>query len=73
MNGNLANGAITSLIDEIGAAAIHQGGQPMAVSVDMSISFVSAAKMNVSFLMQYSTLQIMKCLKLLLVLNLPNI
>ncbi|KAL0435021.1 UNVERIFIED_CONTAM: Acyl-coenzyme A thioesterase 13 [Sesamum radiatum] len=44
--GNLARGAIASLIDEIGAAVINEGGQPMDVSVDMSISYISAAKMN---------------------------
>ncbi|KAI3450305.1 hypothetical protein Pfo_006970 [Paulownia fortunei] len=45
-NGKLAMGAIASLIDEIGAAVVHQDGQPMDVSVDMSISYISAAKMN---------------------------
>ncbi|XP_011080688.1 acyl-coenzyme A thioesterase 13 [Sesamum indicum] len=44
--GNLARGAIASLIDEIGAAVINEGSQPMDVSVDMSISYISAAKMN---------------------------
>ncbi|KAG8387913.1 hypothetical protein BUALT_Bualt02G0070800 [Buddleja alternifolia] len=45
-NGNLGMGAIATLIDEIGAAVIHEVGQPMDVSVDMSISCLSAAKMN---------------------------
>ncbi|KAK4419858.1 Acyl-coenzyme A thioesterase 13 [Sesamum alatum] len=44
--GNLARGATASLIDELGAAVINQGSQPMDVSVDMSISYISAAKMN---------------------------
>ncbi|XP_057789856.1 uncharacterized protein LOC131006747 [Salvia miltiorrhiza] len=45
-NGKLAAGAIASLVDEIGAAAIHEGGKPMDVSVDMSIAYISEAKMN---------------------------
>ncbi|KAH7549935.1 hypothetical protein ACOSP7_025046 [Xanthoceras sorbifolium] len=45
-NGNLANGAIANLIDEVGGAVVHVEGLPMNVSVDMSISFVSTAKLN---------------------------
>lgn len=56
-NGKLAVGAIASLIDEIGAAVIHRDGKPMDVSVDMSISYISDAKINVSHLLAYSTLQ----------------
>lgn len=47
-NGNLANGAIANLVDEVGGAAVYVEGLPMKVSVDMSISFVSTAKVNVS-------------------------
>ncbi|EYU45972.1 hypothetical protein ABFS82_04G085400 [Erythranthe guttata] len=46
INGNLSNGAIAAMVDEIGAAAVHHDGQPMDVSVDMSISYISPAKMN---------------------------
>ncbi|XAR60700.1 Acyl-CoA hydrolase [Bertholletia excelsa] len=45
-NGNLAPGAIANLVDELGAAAIHLEGLPMSVSVDMSISFLSSAKVD---------------------------
>lgn len=51
-NGNMANGAIVNLVDEVGAAAaVKFKGQPMAVSVDMSVSFLSTAKVNVSKLL----------------------
>ncbi|XP_073037603.1 uncharacterized protein [Primulina eburnea] len=46
-NGNLAVGAISALVDEIGAAAIHREGLAMDVSVDMSISYLSPAKVHV--------------------------
>ncbi|KAG6436772.1 hypothetical protein SASPL_101674 [Salvia splendens] len=46
ITGKLSAGAIASLVDEIGAAAIHKCGKPMGVSVDMSISYISDAKMN---------------------------
>ncbi|XP_073037742.1 uncharacterized protein [Primulina eburnea] len=45
-NGNLAVGAISALVDEIGAAAIHREGLAMDVSVDMSISYLSPAKVH---------------------------
>ncbi|KAI3899126.1 hypothetical protein MKW92_019005 [Papaver armeniacum] len=45
-NGNLSKGAIATLVDEIGAAAVHSDDQPMKVSVDMSISYLSTAKLN---------------------------
>ncbi|XP_042044769.1 uncharacterized protein LOC121790685 isoform X2 [Salvia splendens] len=44
--GKLSAGAIASLIDEIGVAAIHKCGKPMDVSVDMWISYISDAKIN---------------------------
>lgn len=46
--GKLSMGAIASLVDEIGAAVIHEEGKPMDVSVDMSISYISHANINVS-------------------------
>ncbi|XP_044472554.1 uncharacterized protein LOC123201148 isoform X2 [Mangifera indica] len=46
INGNLANGAIANLVDEFGGAVVHVEGLPMKVSVDMSISFLSTAKVN---------------------------
>ncbi|CAK8537712.1 unnamed protein product [Lathyrus sativus] len=45
-NGNLENGAIATLVDEVGGAVIHEEGLPMNVSVDMSISFLSTAHVN---------------------------
>ncbi|KAJ0021581.1 hypothetical protein Pint_32600 [Pistacia integerrima] len=46
-NGSLANGAIANLVDELGGAVVQVDGLPMNVSVDMSISFLSTAKVNV--------------------------
>lgn len=46
-NGNLTNGAIANLVDEVGGAVVHVEGLPMQVSVDMSIAFVSTAKVHV--------------------------
>ncbi|KAJ4979613.1 hypothetical protein NE237_010393 [Protea cynaroides] len=45
-SGKLSSGAIAGLVDEVGAAAIHIEGLPMEVSVDMSISYLSAARAN---------------------------
>ncbi|KAK0605619.1 hypothetical protein LWI29_028938 [Acer saccharum] len=45
-NGNLANGAIANLVDEVGGAMVYVEGLPRKVSVDMSISFVSSAKLD---------------------------
>ncbi|KAI3429046.1 uncharacterized protein J3R85_008679 [Psidium guajava] len=45
-NGNLAEGAIANMVDEIGYAVIHVEGFPISVSVNMSISYLSAAKVN---------------------------
>ncbi|KAJ4849934.1 hypothetical protein Tsubulata_017856 [Turnera subulata] len=45
-NGELAKGAIANLVDEVGGAVAHIQGLPMHVSVDMSISFLSSAKLN---------------------------
>lgn len=45
-SGNLSPGAIANLVDEVGAAAIHADGHHPKVSVDMSISYMSAAKLN---------------------------
>ncbi|XP_030524268.1 acyl-coenzyme A thioesterase 13 isoform X1 [Rhodamnia argentea] len=45
-NGNLAQGAIANMVDEIGYAVIHVEGIPISVSVNMSISYLSTAKVN---------------------------
>ncbi|PRQ34386.1 putative acyl-CoA hydrolase [Rosa chinensis] len=45
-SGKLANGAIANLVDEVGYAVVHVEGLPMSVSVDMSISVMSTAKLN---------------------------
>ncbi|XP_021720743.1 putative esterase C31F10.02 [Chenopodium quinoa] len=44
--GNLAGGAIANLIDIVGNSLIYRLGQPMNVSVDMSISYLSNAKLD---------------------------
>ncbi|AES98529.1 putative acyl-CoA hydrolase [Medicago truncatula] len=44
--GKMGNGAIATLVDEVGGALVHQEGLPMNVSVDMSISFLSTAHVN---------------------------
>ncbi|VVB01854.1 unnamed protein product [Arabis nemorensis] len=45
-DGYLANGAIANLVDEVGGAVVHVQGLPMNVSVDMSIAFLSVAKLG---------------------------
>ncbi|KAF8090798.1 hypothetical protein N665_0466s0002 [Sinapis alba] len=45
-DGYLANGAIANLVDEVGGAVVHVEGLPMNVSVDMSIAFLSKAKLG---------------------------
>lgn len=45
-NGNLAPGAIANLVDEIGGLVIYREGLPMNVSVNISISYVSTAKLD---------------------------
>ncbi|CAN0854696.1 Acyl-coenzyme A thioesterase 13 [Linum grandiflorum] len=45
-SGKLATGAIANLVDEVGGAVVHVEGLPMNVSVDMSISFLSTAKLH---------------------------
>lgn len=37
-------------MDEVGGALVHVEGLPMSVSVDMSIAFLSKAKLGVSLL-----------------------
>ncbi|CAD5172498.1 unnamed protein product [Musa acuminata subsp. malaccensis] len=46
--GNLSPGAIANLVDEVAAAVIHSEGHHMKISVDMSISYMCAAKVDVS-------------------------
>lgn len=41
-------GAIANLIDEVGNAVVQEEALPMNVSVDMSISYLATAKLNVS-------------------------
>ncbi|KAJ0238828.1 4HBT domain-containing protein [Hirschfeldia incana] len=50
--GYLANGAIANLVDEVGGAVVHVEGLPMNVSVDMSIAFLSKAKLGMYFVFQ---------------------
>ncbi|GJX60905.1 phospholipase-like protein [Tanacetum coccineum] len=45
-NGNMAVGAIANLVDEIGATMVYEKDVPMNVSIDMSISYLSTAKLN---------------------------
>ncbi|KAL2898795.1 Acyl-coenzyme A thioesterase 13 [Bienertia sinuspersici] len=44
--GNLAAGAIANLIDIVGNALIYRAGRPMNVSITMSISYMSNAKVD---------------------------
>ncbi|CAN4101021.1 unnamed protein product [Withania somnifera] len=46
--GKLASGAIANLVDEVGGAMVYVEGLPRNVSVNMSISFLSSAKVDVS-------------------------
>uniref|UniRef100_A0A803NDA1 Uncharacterized protein n=1 Tax=Chenopodium quinoa TaxID=63459 RepID=A0A803NDA1_CHEQI len=46
-NGNLASDTIANLVDELGAVVIYREGLPMNVSVTMSISYVSTAKVDI--------------------------
>ncbi|XP_020422164.1 acyl-coenzyme A thioesterase 13 isoform X2 [Prunus persica] len=45
-SGNLANGAIANLVDIVGAAVAYVPGLSMNVSVDISISYMSTAKLH---------------------------
>ncbi|KAL9238720.1 hypothetical protein vseg_013104 [Gypsophila vaccaria] len=45
-NGIFSSGAIANLVDEVGYAVIYREGLPMSVSVTMSISYVSTAKVD---------------------------
>ncbi|KAK1271723.1 hypothetical protein QJS04_geneDACA007597 [Acorus gramineus] len=45
-NGNLSAGAIASLVDEVGGAAVSADGFPTKVSVDMSIAFMGTASVD---------------------------
>ncbi|XP_034220983.1 acyl-coenzyme A thioesterase 13-like [Prunus dulcis] len=45
-SGNLANGAIANLVDIVGAAVAYVPGQSLNVSVDISISYMSTAKLQ---------------------------
>lgn len=47
-DGNLANGAIANLVDIVGGSLAFIPGLPMNVSVDISVSYVSTAKVHVS-------------------------
>lgn len=41
---------MANLVDEMGGALVHVEGLPMNVSVDMSISYLSPAKLDVNLL-----------------------
>ncbi|CAL5353102.1 unnamed protein product [Camellia sinensis] len=45
-SGKLCTGAIANLVDEVGGAVVYVEGLPMNVSVDMSISVLSTAKLD---------------------------
>lgn len=49
-NGNLAVGAISGLVDVIGATLVYNKDESLNVSSDMSISYLSMAKLNVGSL-----------------------
>ncbi|XP_024198419.1 acyl-coenzyme A thioesterase 13 isoform X6 [Rosa chinensis] len=44
--GNLAQGAIANLVDVVGASVAYIHGLPMNVSVDISVSYMSKAKLD---------------------------
>ncbi|XP_050369435.1 uncharacterized protein LOC126787615 [Argentina anserina] len=44
--GNFASGAIANLVDVVGNSTVYYLGRPMNVSVDMTISYVSKAKID---------------------------
>ncbi|CAL9163727.1 unnamed protein product [Musa hybrid cultivar] len=44
--GTLSPGAIANLVDEVAAAVIHSEGHHMKISVDMSISYMCAVKVD---------------------------
>ena len=46
--GKLASGAIANLVDIVGGCVVHVEGLPLNVSVDISISFLSTARPDVS-------------------------
>ena len=46
--GNLAAGAIATLMDIVSHALIHRLGKPLTASINMSISYSSNAKLHVS-------------------------
>ncbi|MQM00481.1 hypothetical protein Taro_033216 [Colocasia esculenta] len=45
-DGNLSPGAIAALVDEVGSAAMLADGHQTKVSVDMSIAYMSPAKLD---------------------------
>ncbi|XP_050110225.1 uncharacterized protein LOC126589087 isoform X2 [Malus sylvestris] len=45
-SGNLANGAIANLVDVVGISLEYGEGLPMIVTIDMSISYLSTAKID---------------------------
>lgn len=46
--GNLAVGAIANLIDMLGSVLAYEVGKPVNVTVDLSILYLSNAKLDVS-------------------------
>ncbi|CAI9778726.1 unnamed protein product [Fraxinus pennsylvanica] len=49
-NGNIVPGAVATLVDEL-AAVIQVEGRPVDVSIDMSINYLSTAKMEFTFVL----------------------
>jgi hypothetical protein len=54
-SGALQPGAIANIVDDVGAAASLSDGQPKKVSVDMSISYLSIAKVNVRWIVFHTS------------------
>nr|GMD69295.1 acyl-coenzyme A thioesterase 13-like [Ipomoea batatas] len=46
-NGNLGSGAIATLVDEVGCATVYVEGLPFNVTVDITINYVSTAKLDI--------------------------
>ncbi|XP_062013078.1 uncharacterized protein LOC133729556 [Rosa rugosa] len=45
-DGNFASGAIANLVDVVGSCVVYVSGAPMNVTMEMSISYLSAAKLD---------------------------
>ncbi|GAB4827264.1 hypothetical protein Ancab_040020 [Ancistrocladus abbreviatus] len=54
--GKLSPGAIANLVDEVGGAVVYKEALPMNVSVNISISYVSTAEVDLHFALHVGSL-----------------